>query len=789
MSQNNDLDVILQRIEDGQQAEENLAALREILRGSSRREVLQKLAKYNLHIQEVAGGDLQIGDRIYNGWTEQAFDTLLQAIRSQITELLQVQPSKTDLNAEQEIINFGEMPSCPYQGLSAFQEENAEFFFGREAFIEDVVREDGGVRQGLVSAVKTKPLVAVVGASGSGKSSLVFAGLLPRLAQETGWLICKLRPGYPDKRSFHNLAAALLSLKAPEPNADPLVLLSHRAKALRDGTVTLQDVVAEILRYTPTTRCLLLVIDQFEELFTLCAEEERQSLIDVLLVGVKDVPGLKIVLTLRADFCGQAYAYRPLADALHEADLKLGPMNREELRSAIVQPAVKVGMQLEAGLVDRILDDVGREPGSLPLLEFALTQLWAKQKRGQLTHEAYSEIGGVARALANHAEAIYAQLSKEQQKQTQQIFLQLVRLGEGTEDTRRLATHTDVENWELVTLLASAESRLLVTGRNEESGEETVEVVHEALIREWKQLRKWVNDNRDQLRRRRKIEASAEEWKLRDHSTNYLLSERFLIDAKAFQKEQSENLKLSSLAEEFIQRSVKKQRNDRFKLIGFGLVVPLGLAIFVGSTAAKEIRFRQLRIVAEEGQGSQRLRALEELVQANFDLSNIDLHKADLQRAKLINANLRGANFKGANLSGARLSGADLTYGNFTNANLAGASLATADLRGADFGKANLNTADLRGANFRATKLVNANLASANLVGVDLTDANSSNRLTVPHLEYADLTGANLSEANLKGADLSTNILRCGGLSIDLTGVQRDDTTKLPKCGSDPNPR
>ncbi|MBW4474462.1 MAG: ATP-binding protein [Stenomitos rutilans HA7619-LM2] len=397
MSQGDDPDAILQQIEDGQQAEENLAALREILHGGRRREVLQKLAQYDLHIQEVAGGDLQIGDRIYNGWTEQAFEALLLAMRSQIAELLQAQSSKTDVNADQEIADFGEMPPCPYQGLSAFQEENAEFFFGREAFIEDVVREDGGVRQGLVNAVKTKPLVAVVGASGSGKSSLVFAGLLPQLAQETGWLICKLRPGYPDKRSFHNLAAALLSLKAPEPNVDPLVLLSQRAKALQDGTVTLQDVVAEMLRQTPTTRCLLLVIDQFEELFTLCAEEERQPLLDVLLAGVKDVPGLKIVLTLRADFCGQAYAYRPLADALHEADLKLGPMNREELRSAIERPATKKVVQLEAGLVDRILDEVGQEPGNLPLLEVALTQLWAKPRQGQLTHEAYTEIGGVAK--------------------------------------------------------------------------------------------------------------------------------------------------------------------------------------------------------------------------------------------------------------------------------------------------------------------------------------------------------------------------------------------------------
>ena len=375
-----------------------------------------------------------------------------------------------------------------------FEEKDAEFFFGREAFIDDVVLENGIFQQGLLSKVKTKPLVAVVGASGSGKSSLVLAGLLPRLAQETGYLICKLRPGYPDKRSFHNLAAALLSKNVAVPNTDPLVLLNHRAKALWEKTVTLQDVVAELIRQTPNARCLLLVVDQFEELFTLCAEEERQLLVDTLLDGIKDTPELKIVLTLRADFCGQVYAYRSLSDALHDADLKLGSMNLEELRSTIVKPAEKSDVQLEPGLIDRILDDVGQKPGNLPLLEFTLSRLWKKQQNSKLTHSAYDEIGGVKQALANHAEEIYNQLSETKKKQAEHIFVQLVRPGRGTEDTRRLATQAEIgyENWSLVTYLASYEARLVVTGQNEVTGENTVEVVHEALIREWTDLHDWL---------------------------------------------------------------------------------------------------------------------------------------------------------------------------------------------------------------------------------------------------------------------------------------------------------
>ncbi len=171
-------------------------------------------------------------------------------------------------------------------------------------------------------------------------------------------------------------------------------------------------------------------------------------------------------------------------------------MNREEMQAAIKGPAKKMGVKLEEGLTELILNDVKQEPGNLPLMEFALTQLWEKQSQGQLTHQVYKEIGGVAKALANHAEAVYEQLSEADKKRAERILIQLVRPGEGTEDIRCIATRDVVggDNWDLMTRLAS--SRLVVTGRDEKKQAETVEVVHEALIWEWTRLRGWMNDNR-----------------------------------------------------------------------------------------------------------------------------------------------------------------------------------------------------------------------------------------------------------------------------------------------------
>ena len=213
---------------------------------------------------------------------------------------------------------------------------------------------------------------------------------------------------------------------------------------------------------------------------------------DELLAACSRIPGFTLVITLRADFYGYALSHRPFSDALQGAVQNLGPMNREELRAAIEQPATQIQVQLEDGLTNKLIDAVSGQPGRLPLLEFALTTLWSKQRDGMLTLAAYKEIGGVEEALANHAETVYALLSTSDRKRAQQVFIQLVQPGIGTDANRRLATRDEVnqENWDLVTRLAS--SRLVVTTRNDFTGEETVEIVHEALIRNWLRLGHWM---------------------------------------------------------------------------------------------------------------------------------------------------------------------------------------------------------------------------------------------------------------------------------------------------------
>jgi DNA-binding SARP family transcriptional activator len=341
----------------------------------------------------------------------------------------------------------GPVAECPYRGLAAFREEDAAFFFGREGFARR-----------LVQAVQERPLVAViVGSSGSGKSSAVFAGLLPRLraggdggdGDDGGdWLIAGFRPG---TRPFRALAGGLVAATSPELDGGARQVQARElADGLLSGELRLADAVADALQNRPGAQRLLLVADQFEELYTLCPEREhRRRFLDELLAaveaaGVLPEPRFVLLLTMRADFMGQALAHRPFADALQEACLMLGPLNREELASAVEKPARVQGVAFEAGLVERILDDVGQEPGNLPLLEFALTLLWERQSYGWLSHAGYEEIGRVEGALARYADEVFAGLEVEARAKARQVFVQLVRPGEGTEDTRRLATRAEV---------------------------------------------------------------------------------------------------------------------------------------------------------------------------------------------------------------------------------------------------------------------------------------------------------------------------------------------------------
>jgi WD40 repeat protein/KaiC/GvpD/RAD55 family RecA-like ATPase len=442
------------------------------------------------------------------------------------------------------------IPACPYRGLYAFREQDAASFFGRETFTAS-----------LFESVQSRALVAVVGASGNGKSSVVFAGLLPKLRKDTRWLIVDFRPG---PQPFESLAAGLLPLLEPSmTEIDRLVETRKLASALQNGDVHLIHVVKRLLeKHNPADK-LLLVADQFEELYTYCKDAElRRRFLDVLLEALNSQRRILVtsLITLRADFMEQALAHRLFADALQDANLILGPMAPEELIQAIEKPAQLQDVEFERGLPALIVDQIENQPAALPLLEFALTQLWDRQENGHLTLKAYQDIGGVEKALALYADQAYNDLRNEQREKARRIFIQLVHPGLGTEDTRRLAVRSDLEeeDWELVRQLANL--RLVVTDRTPD-GQETAEVVHEALIREWGQLRLWMQTDRVFRAWQERLRVAMRQWQDTGKDEGALLRGRPLAEAEGWLEERASDI--SALEEVYINTSIELREFER----------------------------------------------------------------------------------------------------------------------------------------------------------------------------------------------------------------------------------
>ena len=481
-----------------------------------------------------------------------------------------------------------ELP-CPYRGLFHFGPDDADYFFGRSLFVS-----------ALETAVKRRAFIPVLGASGSGKSSVVLAGLVPRLQQIGRWQFTHFRPG---EDPFHSLALALVPLYAPSLGAtEQMAQARQLAGYLRSGEVNLADAIATIRRHYPSDR-IFLIADQFEELYSLNTDEGiRRQFLDCLLSALSsspdvDGPPLVVIATLRADFLGNALAYRRFADELQKGDIKLGAMTAEELTLAIEQPAKKLGVRFEDGLVRRILQDVQDEPGNLPLLEFALTELWKRRDKKLLTHEAYEEIGEVKGALARHADAKYNLLSAAEKAEVKRIFVQLVHPGQGTEDTRRLATKSEIgtSNWPIVKRLADA--RLVVTSRSVAQQQETVEVVHEALIRNWGQLRAWMENDREFRVWQDQLRASMQQWESSQRDEGALLRGAPLAEAEENLSDRRSDLSAAERA--FIQQSLalrdrqikreKKRLSVLRSLVVFSSSVAV-LAMIAGITAYRSAR-------------------------------------------------------------------------------------------------------------------------------------------------------------------------------------------------------
>ncbi|MGW8249009.1 MAG: nSTAND1 domain-containing NTPase [Anaerolineales bacterium] len=439
-----------------------------------------------------------------------------------------------------EIRPLRDIGACPYRGLAAFREQDAPYFFGRENFIQKVLE-----------LTQTRKVVAVIlGSSGSGKSSVVYAGVIPRLRSQDYWLIAELRPG---THPFHSISGALLPWLEPElSETNRLVESQKLAAALDGGTLALHQLVERVLEKTPGKTRILLFIDQFEELYTLCPQgESRQSFLKSLLETIERYRERRehtfaLLLTMRADFMGQALSHRQFADALQSSSLMLGPMTRDELRAAIEKPAELQGAACETGLVERILDDVGDERGNLPLLEFALTLLWENAQSGWLTHESYEDIGEIKGALARYAEQVYGELDDDDQGKAQRVFLQLVRPGEGTEDTRRVSNRAEIgdENWSLVQHLA--DKRLVVTGRDV-AGNDTVEVVHEALIGNWDRLRSWIEAERTFRVWQEGLRVAIRQWEATAKDEGALLRGAPLAEAEAWKGTHAAELSAAEL--------------------------------------------------------------------------------------------------------------------------------------------------------------------------------------------------------------------------------------------------
>ncbi|MEJ2502373.1 MAG: TIR domain-containing protein, partial [Gemmatimonadota bacterium] len=324
---------------------------------------------------------------------------------------------------------------CPYRGLRPFRREDAEFFFGRDEFVDRAIPllERGGI-------------TAVVGASGSGKSSAVHAGVLPRLGRSdpsVRWDVAVMTPG---RTPVPGLAASLHDLRGPGVATDEERLRAVRSlgDALRTDELRLEAVADDLLRREGAGDRLLVVVDQWEELYTLCGDPDARALFIESLLRATEDPRVGALLTVRGDFFDDVLEHRGLADRLEGRGLNLGPMNDEELRQCIEEPAHRVGLSFEDGLVDRILEDVRGEPGSLPLLEFVLQQLWQARRGNQLVHDAYRAMGEVRGALATHADARFAALSADQQKSARRIFLQLVQTTAARTATRRRATRAEI---------------------------------------------------------------------------------------------------------------------------------------------------------------------------------------------------------------------------------------------------------------------------------------------------------------------------------------------------------
>lgn len=504
-------------------------------------------------------GDLVGGDKIV-GYSVEQVSVLLDQIRATF------QPKPFDGRS-------------PYVGLAAFEEQDRARFFGRERWTTD-----------FVARLRTTRFLLIGGPSGSGKSSLVRAGLVPALKygslpDSENWLYAALKPG---REPLEQLALAVARLARTPEAGDYLRKNANKSDSLHSS-------IESILSERREQRAVLL-IDQFEEIFTQVTQEhERVAFLNLLTHAATVENGRAILLfTLRSDFVPNCGAYPQLNALLNRQFVQVTAMEPDELVSAIARPALDVGLQLDPDLIAQIINDMRGQPGALPLMQFTLKDLFdAQQAQGgvmALTRSDYLARGGIHKALERHADAEFANLSADEQELARAIFSSVIEIGRGAQDTRRtarfdelvLASADPAQTKLVVDKLATA--RLLTT--DERGAHHTVTLAHEALIDAWVWLRRLVNENREAIALQNEVAQDAQEWEQHQRDASYLYTGARLATAR--EGLAANKLMLSGLARAFVETSIaaqdaarRRQRRVLAFVIGGLVAVVLVLAALV----------------------------------------------------------------------------------------------------------------------------------------------------------------------------------------------------------------
>ncbi|MFF0574749.1 nSTAND1 domain-containing NTPase [Streptosporangium saharense] len=515
----------------------------------------------------------------------------------------------------------------PYVGLAAFRSEDADRFFGRERLVEE-----------LLTRLARRRLVALFGTSGAGKSSLLRAGLLPRRrAEGEEGPVVLFTPG---PHPLEECAIQLARLTGGTPGrlhdelaADPRNL--HR-------------LVRQALADEPERTDLLLVVDQFEEVFTLCDDEtERGRFVAALVTAAEaDNSRCRIVLGVRADFYAHCTRHPDLVEALADAQVAVGPMTTDELRRAVVQPAVRAGCTVETALLATVVAQVNGQAGTLPSLSHALLETWRRRRGNALTLAGFQAAGGLYGALAQTAESLYATLGPRRQRLVKSLFLRLTALGEGTEDTKRPVFRRELDSDDPDTpfvLERLAAARLITLDR------ETVEISHEALLGAWPRLRGWLAEDREGLRVHRRLTEATDTWESLGHDPGALYRGVRLAQAQSWAEAGDAVLTArerafldASLTARAAERDAGRRHTRRLRQLVAALTVLLVLAVtavvYAANANGTATRQRNIAVSQKAAGEAAALRATNPALAAQLGLAAYRLVPTEQARGTLLSA-------------------------------------------------------------------------------------------------------------------------------------------------------